>query len=77
MMTGADCTDTARIARAFAMLMDCLGYEHYGAHGGDIGSGISLRLGMLKPDRPVGIHVLQIFAFPSGAPGRDGDTHRG
>ena len=34
-----------------------LGYERYGAHGGDIGAGISGDLGIHDPDRVVGAHV--------------------
>jgi hypothetical protein len=29
-----------------------------------------VRLGILKPDRLIGVHVLQIFAFPSAIPTR-------
>ena len=37
--------------------MHRLGYERYGAHGGDIGAGISGDLGIHDPDRVVGAHV--------------------
>jgi microsomal epoxide hydrolase len=37
--------------------MSRLGYERYGAQGGDWGSGISLELGRLEPNRVVGVHV--------------------
>jgi pimeloyl-ACP methyl ester carboxylesterase len=49
--------DTGRVARAWAELMRRLGYERYGAQGGDFGSGISLALGAAAPDRVVGVHV--------------------
>jgi pimeloyl-ACP methyl ester carboxylesterase len=46
-----------RIARAFAELMSRLGYERFGAHGGDWGSGVARALGGVAPDRVVGVHV--------------------
>ncbi|WP_379071121.1 epoxide hydrolase family protein [Mesorhizobium sp. UC22_110] len=61
--------DSARIAKAWDTLMKRLGYDHYGAHGGDVGSGIGRELGILQPRGLVGTHVLQIFAFPTGAEG--------
>ena len=60
--------DSARIAKAWDTLMQRLGYERYGAHGGDAGALITRELGILKPEGLVGVHVLQIFAFPSGDP---------
>lgn len=58
-----------RIARAWHQLMGRLGYQRYGAQGGDTGSIISQELGVLAPEGLVGVHVQQIFAFPTGAPG--------
>jgi pimeloyl-ACP methyl ester carboxylesterase len=60
--------DSARVAKAWDALMKRLGYERYGAHGGDAGALITRELGILKPSGLVGVHVLQIFAFPSGDP---------
>ena len=60
--------DTPRIARAWVELMDRLGYERYGAHGNDAGSQISPEVGRHDPDRVVGVHVTQLFSFPSGDP---------
>lgn len=57
-----------RIARAWAELMNRLGYERYGAVGNDGGSSISVELGRIAPDRVVGIHVAQVYSFPSGDP---------
>jgi pimeloyl-ACP methyl ester carboxylesterase len=48
---------TGRIARALAELMDRLGYQRYGAHGGDIGAGIAAGLSSADPERVVGVHV--------------------
>jgi pimeloyl-ACP methyl ester carboxylesterase len=60
--------DTQRIARAWADLMARLGYERYGAHGNDAGSLISPEVGRHDPERVVGVHVTQLFSFPSGDP---------
>lgn len=48
---------TERIARAWAELMRRLGYQRYGAHGGDLGAGVSPELGRVALDRVVGVHV--------------------
>lgn len=45
------------IASAFAELMDRLGYDRYGAQGGDIGAGVSPDLGRVDSDSVVGVHV--------------------
>jgi pimeloyl-ACP methyl ester carboxylesterase len=57
-----------RIAEAFAELMRCLGYENYGAHGGDWGSVIAPEIGRCASDRVTGIHVsaATIGFTPSG-----------
>ncbi|WP_203686195.1 epoxide hydrolase family protein [Phytomonospora endophytica] len=47
----------ARVAGAFAELMSRLGYERYGAQGGDWGSGISQLLAVTAPDAVIGVHV--------------------
>ncbi|HEY1671233.1 MAG TPA: epoxide hydrolase [Streptosporangiaceae bacterium] len=60
--------DSARMARAFATLMARLGYGQWGAAGGDIGALVGRELGILAPDGLIGLHLLQIFAFPSGDP---------
>jgi pimeloyl-ACP methyl ester carboxylesterase len=49
--------ESTRTARAWVELMRRLGYERYGAHGGDIGAGISGDLGIHDPERVVGAHV--------------------
>lgn len=61
--------DTARVARTWDTLMQRLGYARYGAQGGDIGALVSKELGILKPEGLVGVHLQQVFAFPTGAPG--------
>jgi epoxide hydrolase len=57
-----------RVARAWSQLMSRLGYGRYGAHGNDAGAIVSPWLGRLDPDHVVGVHVNQIFSFPSGDP---------
>ena len=49
--------EVARTTGAFAELMGRLGYARYGAHGGDIGAGVSGMLGATLPDRVVGTHT--------------------
>jgi pimeloyl-ACP methyl ester carboxylesterase len=46
-----------RTARAWAELMRRLGYERFGAQGGDFGSIVSPELGRIAPDRLIGVHV--------------------
>src|SRR4051812_46271535 len=58
----------ARVARTFDALMRRLGYDSYGSHGSDAGAMISRELGLLHPDGFLGLHVLQLFSFPSGDP---------
>jgi epoxide hydrolase len=46
-----------RVGGAFAELMSRLGYERYGAQGGDEGAVVSPDVGRADPDRVVGVHV--------------------
>jgi pimeloyl-ACP methyl ester carboxylesterase len=46
-----------RIARAWAELMHRLGYERFGAQGGDFGSIVSPELGRVAPERVIGVHI--------------------
>ncbi|MER6142040.1 epoxide hydrolase family protein [Streptomyces sparsogenes] len=48
---------TKRIAHAWAELMGRLGYDRYGAQGGDFGSIVSPELGRIAPDNVIGVHV--------------------
>src|SRR5205814_10620751 len=57
-----------RTAAAWAELMRRLGYERYGAHGNDAGAFVAPELGRLAPERVIGVHVTQLFSFPSGDP---------
>ena len=62
-----------RVARAWVELMARLGYERYGAHGNDAGSQISPEVGRHDAERIVGVHVTQLFSFPSGDPAEFAD----
>jgi epoxide hydrolase len=57
-----------RTAKAWAELMSRLGYERYGTHGNDVGSFVSPELGRTDPEHVIGVHVTQLFSFPSGDP---------
>jgi pimeloyl-ACP methyl ester carboxylesterase len=48
---------TERVARAWAELMRRLGYDRYGAQGGDFGALISPALGRIDSDHVVGVHL--------------------
>jgi pimeloyl-ACP methyl ester carboxylesterase len=48
---------SGRIARTCVQLMRSLGYDRYGAHGGDIGAGIAAGLSANDPAGVAGIHV--------------------
>lgn len=61
--------DATRTAAAWDTLMKRLGYTRYGAQGADAGALVARELGILAPQGLAGVHVQQVFAFPSGAPG--------
>jgi pimeloyl-ACP methyl ester carboxylesterase len=60
------------IASAFAELMSRLGYQHYGAQGGDIGASVCTCLALLHPSRLLGLHLNYIpgsyLPDPGGPP---------
>jgi pimeloyl-ACP methyl ester carboxylesterase len=57
-----------RTAAAWTDLMRRLGYGRYGAHGNDLGAYVAPEVGRLDPDRVAGVHVTQLYSFPSGDP---------
>lgn len=57
-----------RMTKALAVLMSRLGYQRYGAHGGDFGALVSPQLGRLHPDRVVGVHTNGLFMPPPRDP---------
>jgi pimeloyl-ACP methyl ester carboxylesterase len=54
-----------RIAEAWAVLVERLGFERYGAQGGDWGSSVSTSLAQHVPDRIIGLHLNMPMAIPS------------
>jgi epoxide hydrolase len=50
--------ELTRTTKAWVKLMHRLGYERYGAHGGDIGGGVAGDLGVRDPDHVVGAHIV-------------------
>ena len=63
-----------RMAQIFATLMERLGYERYGAQGGDYGSGIMRQLAIQQPERVLGLHINFVTAGP---PPGDADPEAG
>ncbi|MDF2771073.1 MAG: multidrug transporter [Geminicoccaceae bacterium] len=49
--------DSGRIARAWATLMERLGYTRYVAQGGDVGADVTDTMGRQGPDGLIGIHL--------------------
>ncbi len=60
--TGWDCP---RIARAWTVLMQRLGYTRYVAQGGDWGALITEQMGVLAPAELLGIHINLPSAVPA------------
>jgi pimeloyl-ACP methyl ester carboxylesterase len=60
--------DVNRIAKAWAVLMNRLGYEHYVAQGGDWGAGIVNAMALQAPGGLLGIHSN----LPATLPGEAG-----
>ena len=54
--------ESGRIARAWAELMDRLGYTRYVAQGGDVGAPVSDAMGRQAPEGLLGIHVNLLLA---------------
>jgi len=53
-----------RIARAWAQLMAGLGYERYGAQGGDWGAVVTMAIGAQDTDHCAGVHLNMAVAPP-------------
>jgi pimeloyl-ACP methyl ester carboxylesterase len=69
--------DPGRIARAWAVLMDRLGYTRYVAQGGDQGAGVTDALGRLAPPGLAGLHLNFLRdAIAGNAPGGDSAAER-
>jgi pimeloyl-ACP methyl ester carboxylesterase len=68
--------DPARIARAWAELMNRLGYTRYVAQGGDVGSSVTDAMGRLAPDGLLGIHLNLLLSALIGASPTPGDSEQ-
>jgi len=59
-----------RVSDLWANLMtQVLGYEKFGAQGGDWGAGVTAGLGHRHPDKMIGLHVAGVSALPDLGPG--------
>ena len=56
--------DVRRVALAWKVLMERLGYARYGAQGGDWGAMISGQLALLDAPRLVGLHLNMAIGWP-------------
>jgi pimeloyl-ACP methyl ester carboxylesterase len=56
--------DPIRIARAWVVLMERLGYTRYGAQGGDWGNAVTEQMALLKPPGLLGIHTNMPATLP-------------
>jgi pimeloyl-ACP methyl ester carboxylesterase len=54
--------DSARMGRAWAVLMDRLGYTRYVAQGGDVGAAVTDAMGRQAPEGLAGIHINLLVA---------------
>jgi pimeloyl-ACP methyl ester carboxylesterase len=50
-----------RVPELWVELMRRLGHERFAAHGGDLGGGVTARLGMFHPERLLGIHITNVY----------------
>ena len=60
--------DPWRIARSFVELMDRVGYDRYGAQGGDWGAQVATRIGAVDPEHCAAIHLNMPVADPPDEP---------
>jgi pimeloyl-ACP methyl ester carboxylesterase len=65
-----------RTAQAWASLMTRLGYQRYGAQGGDWGSMVTTSLGQQDPEHVAGIHLNMVIGFPSPDDGEPTDREK-
>ena len=56
--------DIRTVAECNAALMSALGYDRYGAQGGDWGAIATAQLGLVDPDHLAGLHVNMVVAGP-------------
>jgi epoxide hydrolase len=58
----------SRIAAAWAVLMQRLGYTRWAAQGGDWGAAVTTALGAMRPEGLLGIHLNTQYVFPAQTP---------
>jgi microsomal epoxide hydrolase len=56
--------DVRRVAQTLRELMGRLGYDRYGAQGGDWGSMVSAQIGAIDREHVAGVHLNMVVAFP-------------
>jgi pimeloyl-ACP methyl ester carboxylesterase len=70
--------DREYVARCWHQLMQGLGYERYGAYGGDFGAGVATHLALTEPARMIGIHLstpeLDPYTGPETPPLTEAET---
>ncbi|MDQ4030322.1 MAG: epoxide hydrolase, partial [Actinomycetota bacterium] len=50
------------------LMRDGLGYRRFGAHGSDVGAGVTIQLGLRHPDQLLGIHLSAFYLDPPPEP---------
>jgi pimeloyl-ACP methyl ester carboxylesterase len=68
--------DVSRIARAWATLMQRLGYDRWVAQGGDWGAGVTHALAHQRPQGLIAAHVNWQFVFPEKLPDNPSPAER-
>ncbi len=68
--------DLSRTARAWAELMNRLGYTRYTAQGGDVGAGVTDTMSRQAPEGLIGIHTNLLVPALGGAMPTDTDEER-
>src|SRR5579862_714916 len=68
--------DLARTAKAWAELMNRLGYTRYVAQGGDVGAGVTDAMGRQAPDGLIGIHTNLLVPALGGTMPTESDEER-
>src|SRR6202023_4009129 len=66
-----------RVAQAWDELMERLGYQRYGAQGGDWGSSISRELGVTAPGQVAGVHLNMLVPYVREEPDDLTEQERG
>ncbi len=65
-----------RTARAWASLMSRLGYDRYGAQGGDWGAMVTTSLAQQDPGHVAGVHLNMVLGFPGPGDGEMTDSEK-